>query len=228
MNMFSIKRIILLALLVTGLKSLSQSNFQTLSESNVALNHQVSKKYQVNFSLKSRSFIYHNDDLGLKQQQIDLVHFSSLKLNHYHTISLGLQYRNRDVFNMTGNELRMTQQFNMAKRQLAIRFGHRFRTEQRILKTKTIFRQRYRFAIDFPLNGERLDIGEAYFVGSVETLLSLSKIESPEIDQRATFLVGWQLSDTLKLQTGLEYRAEAFNVSTENKLFILTSAVLKI
>ncbi|MGZ0015372.1 DUF2490 domain-containing protein [Yeosuana sp. AK3] len=206
----------------------AQNDFETLGESEFAINHNVSKQYSVNFALKSRYYLYQEAAFRLEQRQLDVVHFSTFKLNYKYNISFGLQYRNRDVFSDRSNEFRTTQQFNYLKQPFGVRFGHRFRTEQRFLDAETIFRQRYRFAVDFPLNGEKLDIGEAYFVGSFEALLSLSKISTPELDQRTSAQIGWQLNETLKLQTGLEYRLEALNITTQNKLFILTSAVLKI
>jgi hypothetical protein len=59
-------------------------------------------------------------------------------------------------------------------------------------------------------------------------LLSLCKSDQPEIGHRTTTQIGWQISKDLKLQTGLEYRFEAFNRDTEYRLFLLTSAILKI
>jgi hypothetical protein len=45
-------------------------------------------------------------------------------------------------------------------------------------------RFRYRFAIDFPLQGEALDVGERYAVFSAKSLLSVAKALLPEYDQR--------------------------------------------
>ncbi|KJD31726.1 hypothetical protein PK35_13305 [Tamlana nanhaiensis] len=206
----------------------SQSNFESLGESAVAVNHTVSNAYKVNFALKSRYYLYKENTLTYTQRQIDVVHFSTLKLRHNKSLSLGLQYRNRTIFNnLVGNEVRLTQQFNSTKTPHNIRFGHRFRTEQRLLKNQTIYRQRYRFAVDCPLNGEKLDIGETYLVSSTEFLLSLNNSMKPEWDNRITSQIGWQTSKTLKLQIGAEYRFEAFNLKTEHRLFILTSAIVK-
>ncbi len=208
--------------------SQAQNNFVALGETAFSINHNVWKNYSVNFATRSRYFLYQNETILYNQQQIDVFHFSTFKLNYSHDLSFGIYYRNRDLFETGSNEVRFTQQFNYKKQKLGVRYGHRFRTEQRIQNTKTIFRQRYRFAVDFPLNGEKLDIGEPYFVGSVEGLLSLSKIDTPEIDQRTTAQIGWQINESLKLQAGLEYRLEAFNIKGESNLFVLSTAILKI
>ena len=62
----------------------------------------------------------------------------------------------------------------------------------------------------------------------MEALLSNSKHEKPELDHRTTTQLGWLVSEKIKLQFGVEYRFEAFNLNTEQKLFLLTSAILKI
>lgn len=206
----------------------AQNDFATLGETEFAINTTISDSYKVNFGLRTRYFLYEDQAVLLRNRQIDVLHFSTLKLNYNHDLSLGIQYRNRALFDDSPNELRLTQQFNYTKQGFGLRFGHRLRTEQRVLPSKTIFRQRYRFAVDLPLKGEKLDIGEPYLVSSMELLLSLASPDQPEIDHRTTTQIGWQISKDLKLQTGLEYRFEAFNIDTEYRLFILTSAILRI
>ncbi len=228
MNISGIRRYFFIAFVIVTPLTYAQNDFASLGESEFAINTDVSDAYQLNFGVRTRYFLYRDSEIQLKTRQIDVVHFSTLKLNYNHDISIGVQYRNRSVFNDIPNELRITQQFNYTKQGFGIRYGHRLRSEQRILSDKTIFRQRYRFAVDFPLNGEKLDIGEAYLVSSMEMLLSLSKSDHPEIGHRTTTQIGWQISKDLKLQTGLEYRFEAFNRDTEYRLFLLTSAILKI
>lgn len=227
MSMLYIKRLTFLTLFICFISG-AQNNFVTLGETAFAINHSVSKNYSVNFATRSRYFLYQNNRILYNQQQIDVFHFSTFKLNFNHDLSFGIYYRNRDMFETGSNELRLTQQFNYKKQKLGVRYGHRFRAEQRIQNNKTIFRQRYRFAIDFPLNGEKLNVGEAYLINSIEGLISLSKFDAPEIDQRTTIQIGFQITENLKLQTGLEYRLEAFNIKGENNLFVLSSAVLKI
>ncbi|WP_299524842.1 DUF2490 domain-containing protein [Winogradskyella sp.] len=211
-----------------GLQSYAQSNFEGLGESGFALNKRLSSHYKFNFAVRSRYYLYQDDALNFENRQLDFVHFSTLNLDYNHALSLGVQYRLRATIDGESDELRFTQQFNYTKKNHALRFGHRVRFEQRILDELTIFRSRYRFAVDFPLNGEKLDVGEGYLISSIEGLLSISKRIKPELDYRTTTHIGWLVSEALKLQFGLEYRFEAFNIDTEEKLFLLTSAILKI
>ncbi len=206
----------------------AQDDFSSLGESAIAINHKVSETYNVNFAFRSRYILYADNAIQYQQQQVDIYHFSTFKLNFYHKLSVGIYHRKRDWFETGSNETRITQQYSYTKQTLGIRYGHRLRAEQRILDHKTIFRQRYRFAVDFPLNGEKLDIGETYLVSSAEGLLSLSKPDKPETDIRLSAQIGWQATGSVKLQTGVEHRIEAFNVMAKNNLFVLTSVFLKI
>lgn len=227
MSMHYIKSTLHLVIFLVNFTVFSQDNFNILGESSVALNYNVSKNYSVNFALRSRYFLY-QDTFTYKQQQLDFYHFSTFKLNYIHNLSFGIYYRNRDWFETGSDEWRFTQQFNYTKQQLGVRYGHRFRLEQRIFDNFTSFRQRYRFAIDFPLNGEKLNIGEPYLICSTESLLSISKLTKPLFDQRVTTQIGWQISEKLKLQTGLEYRLEGYNVIARNDLFVLSGAICKL
>lgn len=206
----------------------SQNNFAFLGETSLALNTELSYKYQMNFGLRSRYFLYQNENVLLNYKQVDLIHFSTLKLDSRHTISLGLQYRFRDLFDEGDDEFRLTQQFNMVKRVGAIRYGHRFRVEQRFFKLFTTFRFRYRFTFDMPLIGTSLDIGESYWVQSFEGVSSFTSAFKPVYDFRTTSQLGWLLTNYFKLQAGLEYRLESFNITTLHRIFLLTTAVLKV
>jgi hypothetical protein len=199
-----------------------------LGESGFVVEHKVSESYSIGFASRTRYYLYQNSETNIKNRQLDFIHFSTLKLDYNHSLSFGVLYRFREAFDDGNDELRLIQQFNYNTKTLGVRFGHRFRFEQRILDDLTILRSRYRFALDFPLNGEKLDIGESYLVTTMEALLSQSKSIKPEIDHRTTAQIGWLISEKLKLQVGLEYRFEAFNINTEELLFILTSASLKI
>ncbi|WP_237701015.1 DUF2490 domain-containing protein [Lacinutrix sp. 5H-3-7-4] len=207
---------------------MAQNYFSALGEHNLSINHKVSGIYKYNFSVSTRHYIYNNEATNAHIRQLDFKHFSTYSLSLDNSISLGLQYRNRDWFEHPNNEIRITQQFNTITRLRALRFGHRFRAEQRITNPKTTHRFRYRFAVDFPLNGEQLNIGEAYIVATNEALYSVARATKPELDYRITTQLGWLYSKNLKLQFGLEYRFEGFNIEKNQKLHVLTSGVIKI
>lgn len=207
---------------------IAQHDFTTFFEPSFAINHEVNDAYKVNFSTVSRNYVYRDGEFEFTVRHLQFVHFSTYSFNSNHSVSAGVMYRFRENFEDSSNELRFTQQYNYAYRPTVVRFGHRFRTEQRITTENVVHRFRYRFTIDLPLEGEKLDIGEAYFVANTESLLSIAQAALPEIDQRFTTQIGWQLTQNLKFQTGLEYRFENYNNSTDEILFVLSSVILKI
>ncbi|APX99164.1 hypothetical protein BWR22_02185 [Lacinutrix venerupis] len=229
MGMYYIKLNITIVLFLLGCTTTKAQNyFSSLGEHEISVNHKVSGLYNYNFSISTRHYIYNDAQFINNVRQLDFKHFSTYNLSLNNSISFGFQYRNRDWFETSENEIRLTQQFNTKRKIRALRLGHRIRAEQRIQKSKTVHRFRYRCALDFPLNGEKIDIGETYIVASNEALYSISKSTKPELDYRITSQIGWLFSAKLKLQFGLEYRFEALNVKKDQKLHVLTSAVFKI
>lgn len=226
--MLYIKNTLILLFIFICCDTYSQNNFNSFGESTVSLSHDMSKPYSFNFIFRSRYFLYESNNFLYKQQQVDAFHFSNFKLNNNYKLSLGCYYRNRDWFETGEDELRFLEQVNYARKKANIRYGHRFRAEQRILGDLTIHRQRYRFALDFPLNKDLEASKKTYLVSSIEGLLSVSKREKPETDIRLSTQIGWQITEGVKIQTGLEHRLEAFNSKGKNNLFVLTSALLKI
>lgn len=206
-----------------------QNNLTAYLQPQIALNYDVRQGYSHNFSLEQRNYVYDDNDLQLKTRQLDVAHFSNLKIRDNQSLAFGILYRFRENFEPDrNNELRLTQQYNITFKPRIARFGHRFRSEQRITSTLTTHRFRYRFAIDLPLNGEQLDVGEAYLVGSTESLLSVARGQGPEYDQRITGTIGWLLNEKTKLQFGLEYRAENYVQETENVLFLHVNLIFSL
>lgn len=221
-------RILFLFLGLLGLTTLgAQENLTGYFQPQVALNYKVTDHYKHNFSLSKRSYIFEDKSSVFKLRQVDVVHFSNLKIKDNQSIALGIQYRFRELFETEEqNELRFTQQYNITFKPRTLRYGHRFRSEQRIASDLTIHRFRYRFTVDLPLQGEQLDISETYFVGNLETLCSVAEGTLPEYDQRFTANLGWLLAEKTKLQIGLEYRFEDFTHNSSNVFFVVSSLIL--
>jgi len=229
--MYFIKKRLLFFLSFGFFSSLAFSQDATTGywQPNIAVNYKVVNGYSHNFSVSKRSYLYRDSELGFTIKQLDIDHFSTLKTKDNQTIGIGIKYRLRDVFeNSSGNELRLTQQYNINFRKNNVRYGNRLRSEQRIRNVSTIHRFRYRFAIDFPLQGEELDIGEAYVVFSTESLLGIGKARAPEFDQRLTTHLGWLINNSTKIQIGAEYRAENYTHNTQNIYFLTTNLVLSL
>jgi hypothetical protein len=221
-------RILVFLLLLTSYGIQAQDRTTVFHEHEFAFRRTVTKNYSTNFALSSRAFAYEDKNLLYRVQQVQLSHFSTLKLDLKHSIALGVMYRNRDLFEGASNEIRLTQQFNRQSILKTLRFGHRFRSEQRFYDDFTAFRFRYRLALDIPLQGLKLDVDEMYFVIYNEALLTSSSSRKPEIGYRLSPSIGIQLSEKLRLEFGLELRLEALNIETSESLFFNTSVELRI
>ena len=207
----------------------AQERFTGYWEPKVSVDYQLSGLYSHNFSLTNRNYIVDQGDLGFSVRQFELGHFSTLKIKDNQSLALGLQYRLRNNFDGGDDQFRITQQYNMTHNPFALRFGHRLRAEQHLHPGLTVHRFRYRFAVDFPLKGQKVDLGEPYLVGSLEQLLSVSKGVSPQYDARLVGQLGWNLDDGLKLQLGVEYRMEEYASGLpQNILLLLTSAQISL
>lgn len=206
-----------------------QENLTGYWNPQLSLNYNVTPIYSHNFSLENRSYVYRNSDLQLRTRQMDINHFSGLKISDNQSIGVGIKYRIRESFDSNSqNELRLTEQYNIILKRGSLRIGNRFRAEQRITNENIIHRFRYRFAADLPLRGEELNVGEPYLVLSTESLLSIGKSMAPEYDQRITSKLGWVLNPSTKVQFGGEYRAENYTSTVENELFFLSEIVLSL
>ena len=229
MTMYSTKLLSFFALFLLLQTVSGQENFTAYFQPQIAVNYKVAGLYSQNFSVLSRNYIYDREELLFKGRQLDITHYSNLKIRDNQSIALGIKYRFRNNFEDKENELRFTQQYNITHKPHIVRFGHRVRAQQRITNSLTVHRFRYRFAMDFPLIGEKLDLGEPYFVGIFENLLSVAKSNAPQYDIRLSGQIGWQLDRDIKFQMGLEYRMEDYSsVLPQNILFLLTSAQLSL
>ena len=207
----------------------AQDNLTGYWQTQFAIDYDVTPLYSHNFSVINRNYVVQEGESKIKTRHLDVVHFSKINVQNNQSIALGILYRFREAFEDSENELRLTQQFNLTSKPYVVRFGHRIRSEQRITKSATVHRFRYRFAVDFPLKGEKLDIGEPYFVGTLENLLSVARSASPQYDTRLTGFIGWQLDANLKLQFGVEYRLEEYTSGLpQNMVFLLTTAQLSL
>jgi hypothetical protein len=212
-------------MLFTGLRA--QEDFLGFVEPNFAVGYSLSPSFSQNASIRQRSFFFRDGDFGLVARQLDLVLFTRYKWSPGRSASFGIQYRFRDIFEPDSeNEIRLTQQFDISYRPNIIRLGHRFRVEQRFFAFGTVHRLRYRIALDGPLQGSQTDVGEFYWIGSVEPVLNLTKGQSPVYNLRVTGWIGYQASPGLQIQFGPEYRRISVSEDSLDILLLLASCVL--
>lgn len=229
MTTFSINWRLASALLIFPCMLFAQRNLTGFWQSGAAVNYSVSQHYSHNLSLGYRAYVVNNENFELDGQRLDITHFSKWDLRDNQSIALGVQYIFREALDDQLNEFRLTEQYNYSTKPMAVHFGHRLRAEQRITSALTVHRFRYRFILDFPLSGEKLNLGETFFVAGFENLLSIANTLRPQYDTRLSGQVGWKFLHGGKMFIGLEYRLEDYNSpNPQNVLFLLTSAQLRL
>ncbi|WP_298893036.1 DUF2490 domain-containing protein [uncultured Psychroserpens sp.] len=228
MNILCTRILVLVAFLLSGQSLSAQAETQVFNENAFALRHNFNKSYSVNFEFSNRAFIYTDEHIVYRMRQIQIAHFSALKLDLKQSIALGLMYRNRGVFEDSSNEIRLTQQYNRKSIFKTLRLGHRFRSEQRFYDDFTAFRFRYRLAFDVPLQGLKLDVGETYLVFTNEALLTSTKIDKPELEYRVSPSIGMLISKNLNFEFGVELRLDKINIRTAESVFLNTSLELNL
>lgn len=229
MTMSFIKRCCLMGFLLAGSPLWSQEDLSLLLQPSISLNYKVTGSYAHNFSIAQRLSYLNLGEETLSVRNLDLSHFSNVKLGVHPSVGIGVLYRFREAFEGENtDELRFTEQFNYVTRNHSVRFGHRIRTEQRMFSSQTLHRFRYRFALDGPLQGRKLDPGELYWITGLEGLLTAGKGIEPIYSLRTSGWLGYLANSAIKIQVGGEYRIVNLWDSNRPVLFLLTSLVVNL
>ena len=217
-NFFSI---VLVALGTTIL--FGQNKFNGFYEPYIKLDYDVSKNFSQEFILEERTIWYDDESFKFDVKQIDLAHFSKLKLSDRNAVAVGIQYRFRENFDKDKeNELRFTEEYTYTTKPKATEYEHRVRAEQRITSSETSHRFRYNFAVNRSFNGTEIKKGNAYIIGDLETLLTVAKTSKPEYEQRIGAGVGFAVSDLMKIELVAEYRLSDFTQNLVHELYFVT------
>ena len=219
---FYYSRLLLLAVLFPLCLFCQRTEF--LNQHELSLNYKPETRWSFNFEFTNRNTFPKSEE-AYKVQHLELSHFTTYQSGFYGSFSLGLRYRNRDLFDTErSNEVRFTQQYNYVRSYNQYRIGHRFRLEERLYTGETAYRLRYRLGIDFPLQGLRLDTGEFYTAINLENVYSVQDREKPDFNQRLSLTLGNKISAATKLQIALEYRKDDYLLDESNRVFLYTSA----
>ncbi|MCH4822723.1 DUF2490 domain-containing protein [Gramella lutea] len=217
----------LLAFLFVSTISQSQ-NFVIQAEPEIAINIDRPNRWSFNFGITNRDLLYFDKTSQFRVNFVELSHFTSYEVGFYGKLSLGLRYRFNELFeDRRKDEIRITQQYSRSRKYNALKVAHRFRFEQRI-RELTIYRGRYQFSVEYPLNGERIDRNEYFLVMSAEALWSFTKEEKPELGQRFDISLGKDIGGGNKADLGLQYRLEEYNLNSFHGLFLIGGLTISI
>lgn len=206
-----IRSLIFLSVLLLGTnKVLSQSTYQWGILPSLNVNSKLKKDWSLNTKLESRQIFQSGEVNGevegnYKYVQTDLSLIAAKKVGLNSRVGGGylVRLKEGELFH------RFIQQYNVVQKLSGFRLAHRFVTDQTFsAREKPEFRVRYRVSSEIPLNGESVDPGEWYFKLNNEYLYSTQASES-NLEIRVVPLLGYDISENLKWETGLDYRASS-------------------
>ncbi|MBW8361203.1 MAG: DUF2490 domain-containing protein [Kaistella sp.] len=124
---------------------------------------------------------------------------------------------------------RLIQQYSVVQKFSGFRLAHRFASDQTFSRTeKPEVRLRYRISSEIPLNGESADPGELYLKLNNEYLYGIQASES-DFEIRLVPLLGYGISENLKWETGLDYRAGGvFKNSRQHSYWVTVNIYIEI
>jgi len=194
-------------------------------ENNVALNYTL-KEWKLNTSIGHRTTRQKSEgSISNQLTFVEINQFITRKISPEFTASFGYKYRKLNLSSSeNSHEQRLTQQLAYIHKNHRIRLISRFRSEQRFGEAGFKHRYRYRFSLDMPLSGVKLDLREFYFVASNEVLLEIEK-PTHSFDNRATIGLGYFVSTLYKLQLDYTHRLENLGQGADHVPFINTSLI---
>jgi hypothetical protein len=122
-------------------------------------------------------------------------------------------------------ELRPWQQLTLIHRLEKYRIRNQFRIEQRVFtgqENNFDIRLRYRLSNDFPLSGEKIDVGEAYINLSYEILSMPTREEFLYFNSQRPYMgIGFILDEYNRLEIGPEFRTQRINESFRENVYFM-------
>lgn len=209
-----IKRIILIfAALFLNKLSFSQSNLKGYLMPTLSVAYPINKKISQKIDLESRNFTYLNNEYQLKAKHLEILNSTKLRLSETKSAAIGVRYR-VELDKNSENEFRLHQQYEWQKNKASI-FQQRLRMEERIYRSQTKFRLRYKsgFAFDMESFCDVLNL-------SNELMVELTKYARSDYEERLLAEAEWELKDKTKLAVGTQYRLSDFTHKPSHNIFI--------
>ena len=203
--------VFLLLCTLVGHFSVAQSNYQFGLLPSININKEFDNDIKLNVRIESRQELKSgllNEPSPLDYEYVltDFSLISAKKITANATVGLGYLMRLRDnaVFH------RSIMQFIVTKNYGRFKLAHRFSADQTFSATDdTEFRLRYRIASEIPLNGQSVDPMEFYLKVNNE-YLNAWQSGAYDLEIRVVPFLGFEFSDTKKVELGVDYRVNSF------------------
>jgi hypothetical protein len=189
----------------------AQSNAQYGVLPALNFNSKIHANWRINAKIEGRQEWYLKKESVVENREArwELVDVSILinkKLGLLNAVGMGYVHRMEGavVFH------RFAQQFTRVSLLGSQRLAHRFLSDQTFSEIEPPeWRLRYRLASEIPLNGASLDRKEWYLKLGNEYVNSVQS-KDYDLEIRIMPLIGFEYSEQLKLEAGLDYRIDSF------------------
>ena len=192
-------------------RTTAQNTYQFGTLPSLNLTKKIKNDWSLNFRTESRQLIRtgeFNGDADKKFEYVltDFSFIAAKKVGLNSRISGGYLIRFRDAEPVH----RILQQYTIVQKMTGFRLAHRFASDQTFSSNESPeFRLRYRLTSEIPLNGQSVDPKELYIKTNNEFLNSLQNSEF-DLEIRIVPLLGYDITDSNKIEIGLDYRVNSF------------------
>lgn len=189
----------------------AQSTFQFGGLPSLNVNSKLKNDWSLNSKIESRQLFQSGDLNGNVNKNYEYV-LTDFSLIAAKKVGLSSRVAGGYLIRFKDGELfhRFIQQYIIVQKFSGFRLAHRFASDQTFSKSeKPEIRIRYRITSEIPLNGESVDPGEFYLKVNNEYIASLQASEY-NLEIRVVPLLGYDITDDLKIETGMDYRVNSF------------------
>ncbi|TRX48928.1 DUF2490 domain-containing protein [Fulvivirga sp. M361] len=225
-----IRRVLLAGILGLFFQSLQAQSGDLVAhwEMGVPISYKINDQWHMNTTLTGRNGFYDRNDAGdgiqFFSNFLEVTQYISRRVNQRLSLSLGYRHRRREPFEGKGlYENRLIQQLSYVHLRTASRLASRLQTEQRWGNEFFEYRIRYRLSMDRPFSGEKLDIGEYYFITANELVTAFPDEGGDSLENRVSVGAGKLWTRKLKLQMDLQLRSGDLYGKIDHRVFVLTS-----
>ncbi|WP_299211753.1 DUF2490 domain-containing protein [uncultured Aquimarina sp.] len=198
----------------------AQTSFTSGLLPKIVVSNKLSNYTKLIHSLESRQQLWEHHpghDFSYDYLLTDLTTILSFKLSSDKVFNIGYLLR------LEGDQLvhRSIFQYAITQQLESTRVAHRFVTDQTFTKDESPeFRLRYRFTVEIPFSGYRVDPGEFYLKVNNEYLGSYQSSNS-DLEIRIIPFIGYVVNPKSKLEIGPDYRlSQLFESGTKNRLWL--------
>lgn len=186
----------------------------------VNVDYSLTERFSQEFEVENRNFIYKEGVTDLIAKHLELSHFSTYQHKN-RMFAFGIKYR-FEADRKDENELRLVQQYEW-KRVANSSFSHRLRAEERIYRSITKFRFRYKATLNVKPKTFADDI---YF--SNELAIETNKSRILEYENRLGVEIGWNFLRKSAFLIGAQYRLSDFTNLVTHDLFLTVGLEFKL